>query len=114
MARRKDRLSLTDVVPEAILAEYNPRESEFRSDVVGFLRGHGWLVFYTYDPRLSPPAEPDIRAYRPPRAACLELKSRTGSLSEGQKNALVVIRDSGVEAHALGPDGWNWFCERFR
>lgn len=83
-------------------------EAQFQHDVVSWARWWGWLVYFTYDSRGSPPGFPDLTLTRAGRLILAELKSATGELSLDQirwRSALQAV--SGIEYRLWRPADWT-------
>jgi len=85
-------------------------EAQFQKKVLEFLRAQNiWYVKYWGGGQFTKAGIPDILACVNGHFVGIELKTETGRLSKLQEYNLDKIRQSGGQAFALRPSGFNAF-----
>lgn len=84
------------------------KEKEFLAQVIASAKSRGWLVYHTYDSRLSEPGFPDLVLVRGDRIIFAELKVGKNKLRPPQKNWLNLLRTAQqVKVFLWRPEHWN-------
>lgn len=72
-------------------------EREFQAWVVSLARTYGWLPYHTWDSRRSHPGFPDLVLAHPEHGVLfVELKTRSGKLSEAQDHWIYTLDRAGA------------------
>lgn len=80
-------------------------EEQFLQQVRQLAQICGWITSHTRDSRQSDPGYPDLSMFHrgQGRALFIELKKRTGRVSDDQRHWLTMISESGFEAAVWRP-----------
>lgn len=102
-------VSLDAIQPREPAADFFERtmtEEQLLQSVRACARTLGWLTYHTRDSRGSDPGFCDLVLCSGKRVVFVELKSKTGRLSEAQKLWLNLLTAAGAEVLVWRPHDW--------
>ena len=82
-------------------------EAAFQRTVVDLAAWRGWRSYHTHDSRRSAPGFPDLVLVRSDRLLAVELKTRTGRVTDAQRRWLAALSCvPGISCHLWRPADW--------
>ena len=82
-------------------------EAAFQRTVVDLAQWRGWRVFHVHDSRRSAAGWPDLAMLRGDRMLAVELKTKTGRVTDAQRGWLAALSCvPGVESFVWRPADW--------
>ena len=94
----------TPDVTTAMRSPYSS-EKEFQALVIDLAQRHGFRVYHTFNSRRSAAGYPDVTLVRAGRLLFLELKSKTGRVTDEQKEWITALQQARVEAYVMRSTG---------
>lgn len=78
-------------------------EAAWQEQVIQLAAYNGWVHYHTHDSRRSPQGWPDLVLCRPPELIFVELKTRTGRLTNAQAQWIAWLTSCGMETFVWRP-----------
>jgi hypothetical protein len=83
-------------------------ERAFMQQIIDYGKLTGWLVYHTYDSRLSEPGFPDLVLCKlGHRIIFFECKTERGRVTHAQQRWISHLRDCGLLAAVVRPHDWG-------